>query len=92
MNDLKNGPVVIISEIHHEEEQQHRARINVADQLGASPSSDITDGRAQTDQYAFPMRALACHSLSAHQSPKQTVRQSSKQWLDHKSGMKKIFY
>jgi hypothetical protein len=87
MNDLNNGPVVITSEIHHQE-QQHRATTNVADQLGASPYSNITVGRAQNDHYASPMRAPARHSLTAHQRPKQKVRKPSKQWLENKSGTK----
>jgi len=90
MNDLNNGPVVITSEIHHEE-QQHRTTTNVADQLGASPYSNINIGRVQTDQYASPMRAPARHSLSAHQRPKQKVRKPSKQWLENKSGATNIF-
>jgi hypothetical protein len=89
MNDLDNGPVVITSEIHHEE-QQHRATTNVADQLGASPYSNIAIGRAQNDQYASPMRAPARHSLSAHQRPKQKVRKPSRQWLENKSGTTNI--
>ncbi|CAF1181234.1 unnamed protein product [Adineta steineri] len=84
MNDLNNGPVVITSEIHHEE-QQHRATTNVADQLGASPYSNITVGRAQVEQYASPMRVPARHSLSSQQRPKQKVRKPSKQWLENKS-------
>ncbi|CAF0879560.1 unnamed protein product [Adineta ricciae] len=83
MNDLNNGPVVITSEIHHEE--HHRATTNIADQLGASPYSNITVGRPQTDQYASPMRAPARHSLSAQQRPKQKVRKPSRQWLENKS-------
>ncbi len=92
INDLNNGPAVIILEIHHEEQQQRRARTNVVDQLGVSPSSNITVRRAQTSHYSLPMRTPARHSLSAHQRPIQKVRQSSKQWLEHKSGMKNIFY
>ena len=86
MNDLNNGPVVITSEIHHEE-QQHRATTNVADQLGASPYSNITVGRAQTnDQYASPMRVPVRNSISSHPRPKQKVRKPSRQWLENKSG------
>ena len=71
---------------------QHRATANVADQLGASPYSNITVGRAQNDQYASPMRVPARHSLSAQQRPKQKVRKPSKQWLENKSGMTNIFF
>ncbi|CAF2160184.1 unnamed protein product [Rotaria magnacalcarata] len=85
MNDLNNGPVVITSEIHHEEEdQQHRATANIADQLGASPYSNIAIGRAPTDQCASPMRPPNRHSLSVPR-PKQKARKPSKQWLDNKS-------
>ncbi|CAF1058475.1 unnamed protein product [Rotaria sordida] len=84
MNDLNNGPVVITSEIHHQDEQQHRATTNIADQLGASPYSNITVGRAQTDQYSSPMCVPTRHSLSV-QRPKQKVRKPSKQWLENKS-------
>ena len=75
MTDLQNGPVVITSEIHHEE-QQHRSTTNLADQLGASPYSNINVGRAP------PAR----HSLTAEHRPKQKVRKPSRQWLDNKSG------
>ena len=85
MNDFNNGPVVITSEIHHEE-QQHRSTANLADQLGSSPYSNITVGRVQPGQYASPMRAPARHSLSAQQRPKQKVRKPSRQWLENKSG------
>lgn len=91
MNDLNNGPVVITSEIHHEEQQQHRATTNVADQLGASPYSNINIGRVQNDQYASPMRAPARHSLSAQQRPKQKARKPSRQWLENKSGPYECF-
>lgn len=91
MNDLNNGPVVITSEIHHEE-QQHRATTNLADQLGASPYSNIMIGRTQTDQYASPIRPPTRHSLTAQQRPKQKVRKPSRQWLENKSGTKKIKY
>jgi len=87
MNDFNNGPVVITSEIHHQE--QHRATTNVADQLGASPYSNIAVGRAQIDHYSSPMRAPARHSLSAQQRPKQKLRKPSRQWLENKSGKKK---
>ncbi|CAF3545330.1 unnamed protein product [Rotaria socialis] len=84
MNDLNNGPVVITSEIHHEEDQQHRATANIADQLDTSPYSNIAIGRAPTDQYASPMRPPNRHSLSVPR-PKQKARKPSKQWLDNKS-------
>jgi hypothetical protein len=87
MNDLNNGPVVITSEIHHEEQQQqHRATTNVADQLGASPYSNINIGKVQNDQYASPIRPPARHSLTSQQRPKQKVRKPSRQWLENKSG------
>lgn len=86
MKDLNKGPVIITSEIHHEEEQ--RSTTNIADQLGASPYSNINIGRVQNEQYASPMRPSARHSLSANQRPKQKVRKPSRQWLDHKSGTK----
>ena len=89
MNDLNNGPVVITSEIHHEE-LQHRTTANVADHLGASPYSNITVARAHIDQYSSPMRAPTRHSLSTHQRPKQKIRKPSKQWLENKSGMRTI--
>lgn len=84
MNDLNNGPVVITSEIHHEE-QDYCGTPNIADQLGASPYSNITVGRAQNHQYASPMRPAPRHSLSV-QRPKQKLRKPSRQWLENKSG------
>lgn len=90
MNDLNNGPVVITSEIHHEEQDEQQELANIADHLGASPYSNIAVGRIQTDQYASPMRVPNRHSLSV-QRPKQKVRKPSKQWLDNKSGTQRHF-
>jgi hypothetical protein len=88
MNNFNNGPVVITSEIHHEKDQ-HRSTTNIADQLGASPYSNIAVGRIQPEQYVStsPVRVPTRHSLTAEQRPKQKVRKPSKQWLENKSGM-----